>query len=170
VGWAGPAQLTGLDSAQKGVGRYRPIKDLGQSRPNKVLYFRLGQTWPKQPGWARVSLAHEHIRNGPEPVWPRERNPSVLGQNRPGPALDDQPVGGINFPPILLHAERTFCMQEENAENQNEYRGKKSVPDAEEAVPCWLNCFAGGAVVALLAALWWRPVAVSWLTDGSSKQ
>jgi len=25
-------------------------------------------------------------------------------------------------------------------------RGKKSVPDAEEAVPCWLNCFAGGAV------------------------
>jgi hypothetical protein len=38
-------------------------------------------------------------------------------------------------------------MQEENAENQNEYKGKKSVPDAEEAVPCWLNCFAGGAVV-----------------------
>jgi hypothetical protein len=61
-------------------------------------------------------------------------------------------------------------MQEENAENQNEYRGKKSVPDAEEAVPCWLNCFAGGAVVASLAVLWWRPVAVSWLTDGSSKQ
>jgi len=36
-------------------------------------------------------------------------------------------------------------------------------------VPCWLNCFAGGAVVASLAVLWWRPVAVSWLTDGDSQ-
>jgi len=89
LGWAGPAQLTGLDSAQKGV---------GQSRPNKVFYFRLGQTWPRQSGWAKVSLAHKHIRNGPELAWPSERNPSVLGQNRPGPALENQLVGGTIFP------------------------------------------------------------------------
>jgi hypothetical protein len=62
VGRAGPAQLTGPDSAQQGLGR---------SRPNKVSYFRLGRTWPRQQGWARISLAHKHMA-GPEPVWPRE--------------------------------------------------------------------------------------------------
>jgi hypothetical protein len=39
-----------------------------------------------------------------------------------------------------------FCKQEENADNKKK-RGKKSVPGAEEVVPCWSDYFAGGAVV-----------------------
>jgi hypothetical protein len=119
LGWAGPTNWAGLSPKKRG-GRSRPIRDLGQSRPNKVFYFRLGQTWPRQPGWARVSLAHEHIRNGPEPAWPSERNPSMLGQNRPGPALENQPVGGIIFPPSsCMQNERSACRRKTQKTKRN---------------------------------------------------
>jgi hypothetical protein len=55
-----------------------------------------------------------------------------MGQNQPGPVKGTHQCWartglaqhwkinqwGELFSPILLHAERTFCMQEENAENQ----------------------------------------------------
>ena len=82
MGWAGP------ESALKGLGR---------SRPNKISLFSLGQTQPRQQGWARIGLAHKHIKAGPKPAWPSERNPLVLGQNQPGPA-QRKPIGGIIFP------------------------------------------------------------------------
>jgi len=103
VGWAGLAQLTGPDSAPKGLGR---------SRPNSSLSFLVpGQTRPRQQGWARISLAHKT---------------SGLGQNQPGPEKETHSAGpeptwpsnnknqqGELFPPILLHAEQMLCMQEE---------------------------------------------------------
>jgi len=84
----------------------------------------------------------------------------VLGQNRPGPSLENQP-GGNYFAPILLHAERMFCKQEENADNKK--KGGRKVYLVQRR---W--CPAGRTTS--LAALWWRPVAVSLLTDGGSKQ
>jgi hypothetical protein len=39
-----------------------------------------------------------------------------------------------------------FCMQEETQVTK-EMQGEKSLLGAEEAVPCWSDCFAGGAVV-----------------------
>jgi len=120
VGWARPAQLTGLDSAQKGVGRYRP----------SGIWANLGPTKSYISVWARPG---PNSRAGPESVWPT--NTSEMGQNPSGPEKGTHQCwartglaqhwkinqwGGNYFPPILLHAERTFCMQEENAENQNE--------------------------------------------------
>ena len=47
LGWTQPPIRVGPISAQQG---------LGQSRPNKVSYFCLDRTWPRQQGWARISL------------------------------------------------------------------------------------------------------------------
>ena len=153
MGWAGPAQLTGPNSAPKGLGRSQPNK--------KISYFCLGQTWPRQQGWARVSLAHKHIRTGPEPVWPSERNPSVLGQNRPGPALDNQP-GGNYFPPSsCMQNVRSACRKKTQTTKRN--KGGRKVYLVRRK-----RCPAGRT--ASLVALWWRPVAVSLLTNGGSKQ
>ena len=60
MGRAGPAQLTGPDSAQQGLGR---------SQPNKVSYFV----------WVGPGL---DTRDGPESVWPTN---TWLGQNQSGP-------------------------------------------------------------------------------------
>ena len=90
LGWADPTNWAGL-SPKKGWA------DLGPTKSSISV-------------WARVSLAHKHIRNGPEPAWPSERNPSVLGQNQPGPTLENQPVGGIIFPPSsCMQNERSAC-------------------------------------------------------------
>jgi len=127
VSWDGPAQLTGLDSAQKKGGPISAHQVFGPISAQQSLLFPsgpdlahtvgLGQS---QPGWARVSLAHKHIRNGPEPAWPSERNPSVLGQNRPGPALENQPVGGIIFPPSsCMQNERSACRRKTQKTKRN---------------------------------------------------
>jgi len=71
--------------------------------------------------WARSGLAQlkKTISAGPEPAWPST----------------GKPTGGNYFPPpILLHAARMFCMQEEKRANKRDKRGQKSVPGAVEAV------------------------------------
>ena len=101
MGWAGSAQLTGPDTAPKGLGR---------SRPNKISFLV----------WARPS---PNSRAGPESVWPT--NTSELGQNQPGPTKESHQCwartslaqhqktnGGDYFPPshppicitFVLHA------------------------------------------------------------------
>jgi len=54
MGWAGPAQPTGPDSAQKVLGRFRP----------KYYHPLLGQTQPRRGGWARTNLAQRQTLAG----------------------------------------------------------------------------------------------------------
>jgi hypothetical protein len=68
--------------------------DLGPTKKSNISL--LGQTRPRRQGWARIRLAHQQ---------------NQLGQNKSGPAQETN--GGNYFPPILLHAERMFCMQKE---------------------------------------------------------
>ena len=49
MGWAGPAQRTGPDSAPKLVGRFRPKMDWADLGPKKTL---LGQIRPRRQGWS----------------------------------------------------------------------------------------------------------------------
>jgi len=82
MGWAGPAQPTGPDSAPKVLGRSQPKMDWADLGPTKsdILF------------WARPG---PEGRAGPGPTW---------SSNNTG--------GGNYFPPTLLHAERySFCMQ-----------------------------------------------------------
>ena len=138
MGRAGPAQLTGPDSAQQGLGR---------SQPNKVSYFV----------WVGPGL---DTRDGPESVWPTN---TWLGQNQSGPEKkktnnarpesawpSNITSGGNYFPPPLLHAECcSFCMQGKTTKAQI-IRGEKSYLARRR----W--CVAG--LAALLAVLRWRPV------------
>jgi len=120
VGWAGPAQLTGLDSAQKRGGPISAHQGFGPISTQQSLIFPSGPGLAQTAGlgqsqfgprthqkWARTSLPQrkEPISAGPEPAWP---------------SIGKSTSGGNYFPPILLHAERTFCMQEENTKNQKE--------------------------------------------------
>jgi len=71
VGWARPAQLTGLDSTQK-----KGWADLSPSG----IWANLGPTKSSISVWARPG---PDSRAGPESVWPT--NTSEMGQNQPGP-------------------------------------------------------------------------------------
>jgi len=71
VGWAGPAQLTRLDSAQK-----KGWADIGPSG----IWANLGPTKSYISVWARPG---PNSRAGPESVWPT--NTLEMGQNPYGP-------------------------------------------------------------------------------------
>jgi len=93
VGWAGP------NSAPKRLGRSRP----------KRYWADLGPTKTPILFWAGSS---PDSRAGPGSVWPTKGNPHCWA--RTNLAQQQQKTNGGNyFSPILLHAERTFCMQEE---------------------------------------------------------
>ena len=55
MGWAGPAQPTGPDSAQN------CWADLG---PKQKAHYLLGQTRPRRQGWARIRLAQAKTGQG----------------------------------------------------------------------------------------------------------
>jgi len=68
MGWAGPAQPTGPDSAQKVVGRFQPKMDWADFGPNTIIFFWArrgpedragpGFAWPiNKISWARTNLA-----------------------------------------------------------------------------------------------------------------
>jgi len=59
MGWAGPAQPTGPDSAQKVLGRFRPKMDWADFGPNTIILF-----------WARPGPEEGA---GPGPTWPSDR-------------------------------------------------------------------------------------------------
>jgi len=63
MGWAGPAQPTGPDSAQNCWADFGP-KLLGRSRPKKTKSSLLGQTRPRRQGWARIRLAQAQTGGG----------------------------------------------------------------------------------------------------------
>jgi len=48
------------------------------------------------------------------------KEPIVLGQNWPGPALENQPVGGIIFPPSsCMQNERSACRRKTQKTKMN---------------------------------------------------
>jgi hypothetical protein len=113
-----------------------------------------------QKGWADLDLIvisvffvwvgpGPDIMVGPELAWPKKetkRGGELFSPSHP-------PACRTN---IVLHAGETYT------ENEVKVEGKEELPGTEEAVPCWSGCFASTTVV--------EAVAVSWLTDGSSKQ
>ena len=84
MGWAGPAQLTGPDSAQKRLGQSQPSRDWADIGPTKSPIFV----------WAGPS---PESRDGPEPVWPREEKTNNAGPESAWPS--NITSGGELFPP-----------------------------------------------------------------------
>jgi len=76
LGWAGPAQPAGPDSAPKVLGRSRPKNGLGRFRP-KYYYSLLGQTRPRRQVWARIRLDQAKTGGGelfsPHPCMQRRK-------------------------------------------------------------------------------------------------
>ena len=131
MGWAGPAQPTGPDSAQKVLGRFRPKMDWADFGPNTIILF-----------WARPGPEEGA---GPGPTWPSDRRWR-------GGELFSPP------PSCMQNVIRSACKGKKRNRCSNEGRKKNYLARRR-------RCLA-----ASLAVLWWRPVAVSWLTDGGSKQ
>ena len=113
MGWAGPAQPTGPDSAQncwadfgpKWIGPISAQKKtlLGQTR--LVRPTRLGRTQSKIVG---PSSAQNKNSSGPDPA-----QKTRLGQDPPGPAT--KTGGGNYFPPprpCMQNANRSACREE----------------------------------------------------------
>jgi len=64
MGWAGPAQPTGPDSAQNCWADFGP-KWVGPiSAQKKTKHYLLGQTRPRREGWARICLAQAKTGRG----------------------------------------------------------------------------------------------------------
>ena len=185
MGWAGPAQLTGPDSAPKLVGRFRPKMDWADLGPKKTL---LGQIRPRRQGWSGppdwAGLSPKFLdRFRPKMGWadlgPKTKK-HIIFWARPGPEDRAGPGsawpkpkrggGGIIFPPPL-HAERySFCMQGKKRENKREGEGEEKLPGAEaEAVAGYVS---GGAVVEAgsgVAAPWRRLQAAALLSQAAER-
>jgi hypothetical protein len=131
-------------------------KKVGPISAQRISLFSLGQIWPRHKGWARISLAHKHIRAGPEPAWPSEGNPISAGPAPAWPSIKNPTEGGNYFPPpILLHADRMFCMQEET-------QVTKEMQGGEEFT------WRGGGGALLVGLLRWRCCGGDrWLCRGS---
>ena len=154
MGRAGPAQLTGPDSAQKGLGR--DWADLGP--PKSPIFVWAG------PG--------PDSRDEPESVWPTN---TWLGQNQSGPEKkktnnagpesawpSNITSGGELFSPSPPACRTLFVLHAGENHESTTIRGEKSYL-------AWRRwCVAG--LAASLVVLRWRPVAVLWLTGGGSKQ
>ena len=125
LGWAGPAQLTGLDSApNKGWADLGP-SGIGPISAQQSLLFSSGpdlgqtagmgqnQSGPQTHGWARTNLAQ---RRKKRQCWARI-------------SLAQQPNirGGIIFPlsSCMHNAVRSACREEKNTKAQT-IRGEKS--------------------------------------------
>jgi len=95
MGWAGPAQPTGPDSAQKVLSRLSAQEWIGPISAHKLV-FSSGPDPAQKAGLGQDQPGPSTRLAGPEQVWPSTRNQR-----------------GELFPPILLHAELMFCMQKE---------------------------------------------------------
>jgi len=120
MGWAGPAQPTGPDSAPNVLGRFRPKMYWADLGPKKLL-----------------------SSSGPDPA-----QKTGLGQDPPGPAI--KTGGGNYFPPtpacrtlFVLHAEKKRKI---NAGNE----GEEELPGAEEVVALVLLLLLEAVLVLVL--------------------
>jgi len=64
MGWAGPAQPTGPDSAPKVLGWSRPKMDWADLGPTKSDILFWARPGPERQGWARTSLAQQQNWRG----------------------------------------------------------------------------------------------------------
>jgi len=96
MGWAGPAQPTGPDSAQKWWADFGPkcIGPISAKKKTNILF------------WARPG---PEDRAGPGSAWPKPKW-----------------AGGIIFPPPLHAERYLFCMQRRKRKKNARMRGKKS--------------------------------------------
>ena len=133
---AGPAQINGPDSAQKGrLGRPRPNKNLGRSQPNLKFFFSLGQARP---------IHAKPVQHRAGPAKKPQRGENYFSPPRPPPACRTiLHAGGKR-----LQLKRPFfspppasCMQ-------------KTVPGVEEAVVGRSCCCCGAR---------WRPALMVFL-------
>jgi len=92
VGWAGPTQLTELDSAPKGLGQSLPKNGVGPISTQQFILLLL--VWTR-PG--------PDLKAGPESAWPRK-----VKTRR-----------GIIFPSHPLHVERYFVLHAGGNEAEN---------------------------------------------------
>ena len=144
MGWAGPAQITGPDSAPKG------LADLGPTK--SPIFF-----------WARPG---PDSKDGPESVWPIN---TWLGQNQPGPEKEKTNNAGPesawpsnitdggrgNYFPSLLPACRTLFILHAGEKKHSKtptMKGKKSYLAQRRrcvaGLAASLAVEAGGGVVA----------------------
>jgi len=106
MGWAGPAQPTGPDSAPKVLGRFRTKMDWADLGPKNNILF-----------WARPGPEY---RAGPDSA-----QKAGLGQDPPGP--DQNGRGELISPhPCMQNAIRSACREGKTNKNQKKGRGKKS--------------------------------------------
>ena len=148
MGRAGPTNWAGR--SPKRVGPESAQNGLGRSRPKKTLLLNLGQIWPRrQYSWARTRLA-------------QRRKKQMLGQNQPGPATYRTWGEGELFSPSPPACKTLICMQERTNKKCNQWRGRRTYLARRRRPLADQN--------ASMVVLWWRPVAVSWLTDGGSKR
>jgi len=139
MGWADPAQPAGPDSAQwcwadfgpKWIGPISTQNGLGRSRPKKLI-FSSGPDPAQKAGLGQDQPGPSTRLAGPEQVWPSTRNQR----------------GGL-FPPILLHAERMFCMQKEMQVTEIIWGGRKVYLARRRRwrrwyCCCWRRCCGGG--------------------------
>jgi hypothetical protein len=85
VGRAGPTQLTGPDSAQKGLGRSRPSRDWADLGPTKSSIFIWAGPGPDSRDGPE-SVRPTNTRLGQNQSGPEKEKPTMPGQNQPGPA------------------------------------------------------------------------------------
>ena len=141
MGWAGPAQPTGPDSAQNCWADLGPkwVGPISAQNKKHIIF------------WARPG---PEDRAGPGSAWPKPKR----GR------------GGIIFPPPL-HAERySFCMQGTKRENKREGEGEEKLPGAEaEAVAGCVS--GGSVVEAGsgVAAPWRRLQAAALLSQAAER-
>ena len=113
MGWAGPAQPTGPDSAQNCWADLGPKMDWADLGPNTIILF-----WarPGPEDWA-----------GPGPAWPS----------------NNRWRGELFSPhPCMQNATRSAC-REGNEKYKRENEGEEKLPGAEEAVRRWRCCGRG---------------------------
>jgi len=99
-----------------------------------------------QKGWADLSpIVLSVFWSGPDPS-----QTSGLGQHQPDLKRNKTGGGGL-FSPSHPHACRTIFVPhaggDEAEDERKKMEGEEELPGAEEAVPCWSDCFAGSAAV-----------------------
>jgi len=128
MGWAGPAQPTGPDSAPKLLGRFRPKMDWADLGPKNNIFF-----------WARPGPEY---RAGPDSA-----HKAGLGQDPPGP--DQNGRGELISPhPCMQNAIRSACREGKTNKNQN--RGEEELPGAEVVVALVLLLLLEAVLVLVL--------------------
>jgi len=141
MGWAGPAQPTGPDSAQNCWADFGPrwVGPISAQKKLNIIF------------WARPG---PEDRTGPGSAWPKPKR-----------------GGGNYFPPTLHAERYSFCMQGmKRKKNKREEEGEEKLPGAEaEAVACCVSGGAVVEAGSGVAAPWRRLQAAALLSQAAER-